>query len=195
MPQQKIPSKALYQIAESQQGLFTAKQAVQAGYDERNHLYHIHSGHWIREQRGIYRLTHFPYFPDSELCLWTLWTNNRQGKPQGVYSHETALRIYNLSDLSPAKLHITVPKNFRKGVGIPKILILHKAKLTSSDFQVMMGFRVTTPVRTLYDIVSANYLSEETIGQTIREGLARGLFPKKHLAKYKLLEKIKLYKK
>ena len=33
----KTPAETLYQVAESQQGLFTARQAVQAGYDERNH--------------------------------------------------------------------------------------------------------------------------------------------------------------
>ena len=45
----KTPSEILYQVAEGQQGLFTARQVIQAGYDERNHPYHIKSGNWIKE--------------------------------------------------------------------------------------------------------------------------------------------------
>ena len=193
-PKKRISSsEALYQVAESQQGLFTAKQAVQAGYDERNHPYHVQSGHWIREQRGIYRLRDFPYSPESQLCLWSLWTCDRQGKAQGVYSHETALQIYSLSDLSPSKLHITVPKYFRKSCLIPKILTIHKDNLKPSDWREMTGFYVTTPTRTLYDIISSKSVSEEFIAQIIKEGQAKGLFPKPQLRKYKLLKKIKPY--
>ena len=69
MPKKKVkttPSEALYQVAESQQELFTARQAVQAGYDERNHPYHVKTGNRVKEYRGIYRLKNFPYSPDSQ---------------------------------------------------------------------------------------------------------------------------------
>ena len=184
----KPPSEALYLVAEGQQGLFTARQAVQAGYDERNHPYHVKSGNWIKEHRGIYRLRNFPYSPNSQLSLWSLWSCNKKGQVQGVYSHETALQIYNLSDLSPSKLHITVPINFRKGSPIPDILVLYKDILRPSEWQTIAGYRVTTPIRTLFDIISSKSISEEFISQTIREGLSRGLFPKQKLKKYKLLE-------
>ena len=42
----------LYQIAAEQQGLFTAKQAKQAGFDERNHHYYVTRGDWEKEHRG-----------------------------------------------------------------------------------------------------------------------------------------------
>ena len=184
----KKTPEALYQVAESQQGLFTARQAVQAGYDERNHPYHVKSGNWIKEHRGIYRLKNFPYSPDSQLSLWSLWSCNKKGQVQGVYSHETALQIYNLSDLSPSKLHITVPTNFRRGTSTPDILVLYKDTLKPSEWQTISGYRVTTPIRTLFDIISSQSISEEFISQTIREGLSRGLFPKQKLKKYKLLE-------
>ena len=38
------PKELLYHIAESQQGLFTARQAILVGYNERNHPYHVKSG-------------------------------------------------------------------------------------------------------------------------------------------------------
>ena len=184
----KTPEEVLYQVVEGQQGLFTARQAVQAGYDERNHPYHVKSENWIKEHRGIYRLKKFPYSPDSQLSLWSLWSCNKKGEIQGVYSHETALQVYNLSDLSPSKLHITVPINFRRGSPIPDILVLYKATLKSSEWRTIADYRVTTPIRTLSDIFHSGNISKDFIDQIIREGCSRGLFSKQELKKYKLLE-------
>jgi predicted transcriptional regulator of viral defense system len=44
-----------------------------------------------------------------------------------VYSHHTALSLYDLSDLNPSKLHMTVPMDFRRNSEIPGILVLHFA--------------------------------------------------------------------
>ena len=189
----KTPKELLYQMAESQQGLFTARQAVQAGYDERNHPYHVKSGNWIKEHRGIYRLKNFPYFLDSQLSLWSLWSCNRKGEIQGVYSHETALQIYDLSDLSPSKLHITVPTDFRRSASIPEILVLHKCILNSSEWQTISGYRVTTPTRTLFDMLSSD-ISKVLISQIVKEGTSRGLFPKQKLKRYRLLETVNKFK-
>ena len=119
-----------------------------------------------------------------------LWSCNKKGQVQGVYSHETALQIYNLSDLSPSKLHITVPIKFRRSSPIPDILVLYKDTLKPSEWQTMAGYRVTTPTRTLFDIMSSQNISKKFISQTIREGLSRGLFPKQKLKRYGLLETV-----
>ena len=50
----------LYKYAVRQQGMFTTKQAEEAGYKRNNHSYHVSMGNWIREMRGIYRLPMFP---------------------------------------------------------------------------------------------------------------------------------------
>src|SRR5690348_12428392 len=115
-------SRNLYQIAEPQFGFFTAKQAKEAGYDESKHAYHVRAGNWIREHRGIYRLRSFPVPERPDLMLWSLWSRNREGVPQGVYSHDTALALHDLSDINPSKLHMTVPKAFRRTSAIPMIL-------------------------------------------------------------------------
>ena len=189
----KTPAEALYQVAESQQGLFTARQAVMVGYDQRNHPYHVKSGNWIKEHRGIYRLKNFPYSPDSQLSLWSLWSCNKKGKIQGVYSHETALQIYDLSDISPFKLHITVPVGFRRSSEIPDILVLHTCNLESSEWRSVSGYRVTTPTRTLFDMLCSD-ISKAFISQIVKEGTARGLFPKQELKKYKLLETVNRFR-
>jgi predicted transcriptional regulator of viral defense system len=76
-------------------------------------------GNWIREYRGIYRLALFPMAEHPDLVKWALWSRNRNEAPEGVYSHRTALSLYELSDLNPAKLHMTVPAHFRRNSEIP----------------------------------------------------------------------------
>jgi predicted transcriptional regulator of viral defense system len=102
----KEAAKRLYEIAESQQGFFTTKQAKTAGYLEEAHVYHVKVGNWQRERRGIYRLVQFPPTERPDLVLWHLWSRNREDTPQGVFSHQTALGIFELSDINPSALHM-----------------------------------------------------------------------------------------
>lgn len=184
----KGQDEALYEIAARQEGLFTAQQAKEVGFDPRNHAYHINAGNWIKECRGIYRLKNFPYSDNSELVKWSLWSRNKEGEPQGVFSHYTALRIYDLSDAMPSKVHMIVPKEFRRRVALPKILVLHKENLSDEDIRAMRGFRVTTPLRTFYDLVLSKLeLPEgELLHQAIREALQGGLISKTQLKQSKL---------
>src|ERR1035438_4899961 len=112
-------ARRLFEIADGQQGFFTAKQAKEAGFAENTHPYHVKVGNWIREHRGIYRLTLYPFTDRPELALWALWSRNRNEVIEGVYSHQTALTIYELSDLNPSKIHMTVPAHFRRNSEIP----------------------------------------------------------------------------
>src|SRR5579862_7166316 len=120
-------SRRLFDLAEQQQGYFTTKQAKAAGFAENTHPYHVQAGNWIREHRGIYRLSSFPQGERPDLMLWSLWSRNRGEVAQGVYSHQTALSVHDLSEVMPAKLHMTVPKSFRRNSEIPRVLVLHFA--------------------------------------------------------------------
>lgn len=168
-------NKNLYRIAEIQQGYFTTKQAKQAGYAENTHPYHVHAGNWIRELRGIYRLVRFPSSPQSDLVKWSLWSRDRTDAPQGVYSHVTALSIYELSDVMPAKLHMTVPYSFRRNGAIPPILIVHKANIDDRDIEQMTGFKATRPLRTILDLLAEDKTSRHIIKQALEQALKRGL--------------------
>jgi len=131
----KDASRQLFEVAEQQQGFFTTKQAKAAGFAENTHPYHVRAGNWIREHRGISRLALFPATERPDLALWSLWSMNRNQVVEGVYSHQTAIRLYELSDLNPAKLHMTVPKHFRRNSEIPGILTLHYSDIPESEIQ------------------------------------------------------------
>ena len=174
----------LQQVASEQRGFFTARQAVQAGFDARNHTYHVKAGNWIKERRGIYRLKNFPLEPEADYAMWSLWSCNKAGIVQGVFAFETALSIYELSDVSPVKIHMIVPRNFKRKAKIPDVLILHKTGLVPEEWKDMGGFRVTTPTRTLSDIIFSQRISRDFVCQAIEEGMGRGLYPVSELRKY-----------
>jgi len=178
----KEAAKGLYEIAEGQQGFFTTKQAKAAGFAENTHPYHVQAGNWLREHRGIYRLTSFPRGERPDLMLWSLWSRNRGEAAQGVYSHQTALSLHDLSDVMPAKLHMTVPRSFRRNSEIPRVLVMHFADLPQSDIGAAHGVRVTKPMRTVLDLLAGGEVPLATLRQALREGLRRGLIRRSEIA-------------
>lgn len=172
---QKTAFNALFEIAEGQQGYFTAKQAADAGYQLGSQAHHVKSGNWVRVERGIYRLARFPQSSEEQLVIYALWSRNRAGDPEGVYSQQTALSIHELSDVNPAKLHMTVPFAFRRSAKVPKILVLHRASLNEKDVEQRQGFAVTRPLRAIADLVAAESVSRSMVEQALNEGRQRGL--------------------
>ena len=171
----------LFEIADRQQGYFTSQQAEGCGFSRSNFHFKLQSGEWVKEQRGIYRIARYPISERPELVLWTLWSRDKKGTPQGVWSHETALDIHELSDMMPAKMHMSVPMRFRKRIEIPKILRLHFAELTESNIETRQGFKVTTPLQTLIDVIDEETVPQEHVIQAIREALQRGLISRQNL--------------
>ena len=168
----------LYQLADNQGGVFTAAQAKQLGYSYRSQHHHKQNGNWLDAGWGIYRLRHYPHTQQEHLVRLTLWSRNRQGQPQAVASHDTALALYDLSDLLPATTHLTVPPTFRKKP--PEHVQLHKARLEPDDIREHGGYRVTSPLRTLLDVIDS-HVSPEHVEQAIHQALERGLVRHKQL--------------
>jgi predicted transcriptional regulator of viral defense system len=174
--------KKLFAIANLQQGFFTTQQAIRAGFQDAVHPYHVKHGHWKREMRGIYRLVRYPQSDEAQYIIPSLWSRDRKGVPQGVLSHETALSIYDLSDVNPSKIHMSVPKGFRRQAAIPKVLVLHYGlHYDGNDLQEHRGFRVTRPARTVRDMLSRESANPEIIEQALRDGYQTGKITIKEL--------------
>lgn len=200
MKRQNKAFEKLYATAEQQQGYFTAGQAVEAGVPDSAHPYHIKAGNWLREGRGIYRLKHFPVTDHPDFVRYALWSRSRSGQVEGIISHESALSYYDLSDLNPSKVHMTVPPDFRRSTASPKGLILHKGTVPEKDTSFVQGFRITRPARTILDLIYAGTVSEEFIVQAIDEALKQGKVTKRELERmegwpYSVKEKIERYMK
>jgi predicted transcriptional regulator of viral defense system len=181
-------SRRLFEIAEQQQGFFTTKQAKAAGFAENTHPYHVQVGNWIREHRGIYRLALFPVTDRPDLVLWALWSRNRNEEIEGVYSHHTVLSFYDLSDLNPAKLHMTVPTSFRRSSEIPGVLALHYADLPESDVEAVQGFKITRLLRAILDLIEAGTVERNFIRQAITQAVDRGLITRPEIRSRQMSE-------
>src|SRR5260221_5005605 len=103
----------LYELAEEQAGYFTAAQARAAGLHQVR-LAQLHkAGDIERVTRGVYRPTRYPISPLGEYMEAALWPQVRPPDARGGISHGSALAISGLSEARPAKLHVTLPKDFR----------------------------------------------------------------------------------
>lgn len=143
----------LYQVAHSQQGFFTSKQALRCGYSTQNQNYHVKAGHWECPQRGIFRLKFYPRPRPlgliEGLVLASLWSANRAGDPQGVISHDMALMYYGYSTWPARQVTMTVPKGFRRNSKFNGTLYF--AELRDEDVTQKSGFLITKPLRTIID--------------------------------------------
>jgi predicted transcriptional regulator of viral defense system len=166
----------LYETAASQQGLFTTKQAAEAGYSPQLLIHHLHAGKVLRLQRGIYRLIHFPPGEHEELVAAWLWSDQA-----GVLSHQTALALHGLSDALPAHLHLTLPTAWRKRrFRVPEGVVLHHADVEPADRTWFGAVPITNPRRTLIDLAHEG-LSPELLRQATLQALRRGLVGREDL--------------
>ena len=160
----------LYEVAAAQEGLFTTRQAAEAGYSPQLLVHHVSSGRAVRVRRGIYRLVHFPAGEHEELvCAW-LWSEQ-----MGVFSHQTALALHQLSDALPARLYLTLPSAWQgRRFRVPEGVVLHHADVPKLDRTWFGPVPVTSVKRTLNDCAREG-LSPELLRQAARQALHRGL--------------------
>lgn len=176
----KTASRELAALAQSQAGYFTAKQAAELGYKYPHLDYHVGAGNFERVGHGLYRLPGIPLAEHDDLVRLAFWSRGRDDRPQAVASHQTALAVHELSDLLPAKIHLTVPRSFRKSPG--KGMTLHRGELSPTDVEEHDGFLVTTPLRTLLDAAADASIAAEHLKRAVREALDRGMVRSKALA-------------
>ncbi len=134
---------------------------------------------------GVYRLARYPVTDRPELVLWFLWSRNIEDIPEGVWSHETALDIHELSDVMPSKMHMTVPLDFRRRKEPPKLLHLYRGALENSDIEERQGYKVTTPLRTIIDCVAEGTVADTFIAQAVQQALGRVLLLERELESLK----------
>lgn len=161
----------LYETAAAQEGHFTTAQAAEAGYYPQLLTKHLKSGRIVRVRRGVYRLVYFPPGDHEDLVVIWLWSDRA-----GVFSHETALALHQLSDALPSKAHLTLPASWMsRRLQLPAGVVSHFADLADDDCMWAGAVQITTPARTVIDCAQAG-VSPGLIGQAIDEGLHRGLF-------------------
>lgn len=166
----------LFETAAAQEGLFTTKQAAEAGYSPQLLVHYVHTGRALRVHRGTYRLVHFPAGEHEELVAAWLWSERA-----GVVSHQTALALHGLSDALPVHVHLTLPGDWRRRrFRVPADVVLHHANVPPEDRTWFGAVPTTNPRRSLNDCARAG-LSPELLRQAAQQALRRGLVTKVEL--------------
>ena len=160
----------VYALAEPQHGYFTSAQAKAAGLIQNTLTKMAHRGVIERVSRGVYRIVNYPVSHLSQYMEAVLWP---QGGTHGVISHQSALAFHGLSDVSPAKIHVTLSPEYRVRRHTPSYLMIHSARLEERDVQVLNGIPVTTPVRSILDCHAAR-IARAHVRQAIEDGRANG---------------------
>jgi predicted transcriptional regulator of viral defense system len=162
--------EALFAVASSQAGCFTAAQAATEGFSSTLLSHHVASGRFLRLARGLYRLRDYPVQPGDEIVAAWL-----RLAPEAVVSHESALEVLGLSDTIADRVHLTVPRGRRRLVpqdGVAIHTTTHP--LGPGDVVTRRGMRVTAPARTIADIAVAG-VAPDQVTAGVHAALARGM--------------------
>jgi len=172
MPQSRM--NELFDLAEANDGLFTAKQAREKGIKDSVLARLAQRGRLARTARGVYRIAHYPADRFAQYREAVLWAQaSHHGPAQIALSHETALLIYGISDANPAKVHLTVPKRARLRREKPGWIVIHRAALAPDEITEHEAIPVTSPERTIMDVLKTSHrvdLARQAITDARREG-------------------------
>ena len=162
----KTDLAGLEALALQQGGYFDRKDALEFGLSDRLLHYHLSTMRIERILPGVYRFRAAPISPDDEYFLAWVWTNYR-----GAISHESALALYELGDVLPSRVHVTVPRPFLR---ISAPFQVHRSPLPEEDVRMYHGVRVTSPSRSIVD-AAATGTDPSQIVRAVRDGLEKGL--------------------
>lgn len=159
----------LFSLAEDQFGFVTVEQARAVEISAEQLAQLARRGTLQRASYGVYRLVEFPASQLDPFMAAALWPRG----VGGVISHESALDLYEVSDVSPSKLHLTVPRAHRVRRSAPSHYMVHRADLVDEEISVVEGIPVTTLFRTISDCLDAG-LGRRLAEQAIEQGIAAG---------------------
>ncbi len=160
----------ILEVAGDQHGYITTRQATDAGIPPVELRKLAQRGRLDHPAHGVYRVAAFPRHASDDLMEATLWADGR-----GVISHESALALWDLADVNPRVVHVSVPPPYRprkRGGDLYRIWVQH---LDPSEIDHVDGIPTTTPERAIVD-AAHHGLQRRFVEQAIVTARNRQLF-------------------
>ena len=145
-------TEAIIKMAKGNNGIVTTAMVVAAGFSRGNIKYLVDKGMVEKSARGVYIL---PEIWDDEMF------NLQNRFKRGIYSHETALFLWDLTDRTPNRYHMTFPVNYNLTKPKEEVIRCVQCKKELYDLGIA---EVTTPGG---NTVRA-YNVERTLGDILR---------------------------
>jgi predicted transcriptional regulator of viral defense system len=168
MPTDRFAELAV--LAADQYGLFTLDDARTVGYAQNTIAQMARRGRLQRVSQGVYRIAFLPTGALGSYMEAALWPVGARG----VLSHDTALDLWDVSDVNPSKVHITVPRAHRPQRQVPKGYVVHREDLPARDIATIEGIPVVTLARAIEQCAAA-HIGLDLLEQAVRTGRAHGL--------------------
>ena len=163
---------AIYETAVEQYGFVTTDDVRELGIDIRRLGDFKKHKLATRVSSGLYRLNAIPATPYDQYMAAVLWHRGL-----GVLSHETALDLYDVCDINPAKIHVTVPTHPRVTRDVPPLYVLYRADLPAREITRFEGIPIVTletAIRQCAEIHVGRHLLAQAIDNGERTGKLRG---------------------
>lgn len=153
----KPREEALYDLVSGwRRGIFTAQEAHRCGYSTQLIAHHVKSGTFVRLGRGVYRLSLFP----SDHLDGLVSALVRVDPEHAIVSHESALQLHELSEVSPDAYELTLPREQRyrgSRARHPAGVKIHTAaRIDPKDIVNVGGIRATSPARSIVDAATSS---------------------------------------
>lgn len=157
--------EAVFELGADNYGFVTQEEARGLGIPAQRLVVLEDRGLLERRRHGLYRVVALPVSALDSYMEATLWPVG----VQGVLSDETALELHGLSDVSPAKIHITVPRRHRTRRAVPAQYVIHRRDLEPSEITSHEGIPIVTAARAIRD-AHAGHLGPALVRQAIDDG-------------------------
>jgi predicted transcriptional regulator of viral defense system len=111
---------------------------------------------------------------DQRGSVVSMMIQQLKNSAQTFCSNKTALLLYRISDVNPARVDLTVPRSARLRREHPEWIVIHRANLTPQEISQHEGMPVTSVERSVMDVLSATHrtdIARQAIADALREGL------------------------
>ena len=121
----------LWDVAVEQYGYVTTRDASGLGVPAGELTKLAMRGQLVRVSQGLYRFPRLPVTANDRFMEAVLWTRD----PRAALSHDTALDVYEVCDINPDKVHVTIPKRAKKlrRKDQPEVLVVHYQDLADEQ--------------------------------------------------------------
>ena len=166
------------ELATDQYGFITHEDLRGLGEDPVRLRQWVQRGGVERVGHGIYRFKQIPATALDPYMLATLWPAGR-----GVLSHDTALELFELCDVNPDKIHITLPasRSYRPRRQGGEHYVVHHEDLAEDDVTWHEGIRIVTPTVAIRQAIDS-LVPVHLVRQAIETAGRLGRVPRPRLA-------------
>lgn len=130
----------LREVALDQHGFVTTAQALDEDVSHAELSTMVARGRIERAAHGVYRIPQVSETEYNQYQLAVLWT----GAPEACLSHDTALEAWDISDINPDRIHVSVDRRRRLRRTGGERYVIYYEDLAPHQLTWWQGIRIVT---------------------------------------------------